>query len=134
MQESLINPIQIIKKYWAHTGIKPAQILERNQFGNLLVQDGSGRIWRICPEELSCEVIAKSSKEFQDLWNSAEFQQDWQMTGFAVLANRTFGDLDDEMCYYFKKAGDYSLENIGTIAMADLIIGSGIAAQELASA
>ena len=125
-----MNPIQIIKQYWGFTGIRPAQIIERNQFGNLIVEDSSGRFWRICPEELSCTIIAKGAKEFKNLWGSDEFQQDWQMLGLAILAQGALGELDGEKCYHFVKPNDYSLANIGTTTIADLIIDSGIAAEE----
>ncbi len=125
-----MDAIQTIKKYWGFTGIKPAQIIERNQFGNLLVLDGTGRIWRICPEEFTCKVIAKNQNEMRALWEDPEFKTFWDMTAFATLANANLGGVDDEQCYYFIKAGDFSPENIGIITISDLIIDSGIAAEE----
>jgi len=126
-----MDAISIIKKYWGFTGIRPARIVERNQFGNLIIEDSSGRFWRICPEEFSCKIIAKGMKEFKNLWEDAEFKQDWEMTGLAILAGGALGELDGENCYYFIKPNDYSLANIGIITMADLIIDSGIAAEQM---
>jgi hypothetical protein len=126
-----MDAIQIIKKYWGFTGIRPAQIIERNLFGNLIIEDSSGRFWRICPEEFSCNVIAKNGKEFKQLFEDAEFKKDWDMTGFAIIAANQFGEPDGEQCYHFIKPGDYSVENIGITTMADLITDSGITASEL---
>lgn len=122
--------IQIIKKYWGFTGIRPVQIVERNQFGNLIVQDNAGRFWRICPEELSCEIIARNPKQFKQLWEDEEFKKYWDMTALAIVAGGNHGDVDGEQCYYFVKPGDYSPANIGITTIGDLIIDSGIAAQE----
>jgi hypothetical protein len=126
-----MDAIQIIKKYWGWAGIKPVQIVERNQFGNLIVEDGSGRFWRICPEEFSCEIIARNSKELKILWEDAEFKKFWDMSAFAAVANGNLGEVDGEQCYYFIKAGDYSLENMGVTTISDFIIDSGIAAEEM---
>ena len=133
-----MDAVQIIKQYWGFTGIRPVQIIERNQFGNLLVQDNSSRFWRICPEELSCEVIASNQKQMKQLWDEAEFKNDWHMTGFAVLAYNALGGVDDEQCYYFINppalGGGYDVANIGITTIADLIIDSGIAAEKKLSA
>ena len=124
------NPLEIIKKYWGWTGIRPKIIHDRNQFGNLIVEDASGRFWRICPEEFSCKIIAKGAKEFKHLIEDPEFKQDWEMTGLAILAGSTLGELDGESCYHFIKPNDYSLANIGITTYSDLIIDSGVAAEE----
>ncbi len=133
-----MDAIQIIKQYWGFTGIRPALIIERNQFGNLIVQDNSSRFWRICPEELSCEVIAQNPKQMKQLWDDAEFKKDWDMTGFAMLAYNALGMVDDEQCYYFVKppalGGSYDIANIGTTTITDLIIDSGIQAEKKQSA
>lgn len=125
-----MDAIQIIKKYWGWTGIKPARIVDRNAFGNLIVEDSSNRFWRICPEEFYCKIIAKGMKDFKILLDDKEFKDDWEMTALAVLAGTNLGDLDGENCYYFIKPGDFSPQNIGLTTIADLIIDSGIAAEE----
>jgi hypothetical protein len=130
MQNSNSNPLQIIKQYWGWTGIRPQIIHDRNQFGNLIVEDGSGRFWRICPEEFYCKVIAKGARDYKALLEDPEFQQDWQMTALAIVAAGNLGELDGENCFYFTKPGDFSLQNIGVTTIADLIIDSGIAAEE----
>ena len=126
-----MNAIQIIKQYWGHTGLRPAMVVDTNQFGNLIVQDNSSRFWRITPEELECKIIAKGVKEFAVLKDTEEFKQDWEMTGLVLLAMSQLGELADEQCYTLEKAGDYSAFKIVTIA--DLIIDSGIAAKEKAA-
>lgn len=130
-----MDALQIIKEYWGWTGIRPAAIIERNQFGNLIVQDNSSRFWRICPEELSCEIIAQNPKQMKQLWDDAEFKQDWDMTGFTVLAYNKLGEPLDEQCYRFVNppalGGDYSPENIEMATIADLIIESATSAQKI---
>lgn len=129
-----MDAIQIIKQYWGWAGIKPALLVERNQFGNLLVQDNSGLFWRICPEELTCEVVAPNQKMMQHLLSEDEFKQDWDMTGMVMLAYGTLGELGDEECYYFIQppalGGEYATQNMGKILIADLIMDAGKKAEE----
>lgn len=128
--------MKIIKEYWGWTGIRPARIIDRNQFGNLLIEDSSARFWRLCPEELSCKIIAKGLKDLKPLLEDEEFKKDWEMLGFSILAGNSLGELDGEQCYYFIKSpmqgGEYALDNIGLTTFSDLIIDSGIAAQQVA--
>lgn len=129
-----MDAIQVIKQYWGHSGIRPVLIIERNKFGNLLVQDNSSRFWRICPEELTCEVIASNPKQMKQLWDEPEFKNDWDMTGFAVLAYNALGDVDDEQCYHFitppALGGAYEVGNIGITTISELITDSGIQAEK----
>ncbi len=126
-----MDAIQIIKKYWGWTGIRPQIIHDRNAFGNLIIEDSAGRFWRICPEEFYCKIIAKGAREYKALLEDKEFKQDWEMTGLAVLAGSNLGELDGESCYHFIKPGDFSVQNIGLTTYSDLIIDSGIAAEEM---
>ncbi|MEO1294430.1 MAG: hypothetical protein AAFW75_01245 [Cyanobacteria bacterium J06636_16] len=51
---------QTIDATWGGTGLKPVKILEENDFGYLFIQDVDGRIWRLCPEDAYCEVVANA--------------------------------------------------------------------------
>jgi len=55
--------IAIVEESCGWTGLKPALIVGDNDFGNLMVKDPEGRYWRLCPEELSCKVIASTKVE-----------------------------------------------------------------------
>jgi len=55
--------IEIVCEAWGFTGLVPERILAINAFGNLLVEDQAGHVWRICPEELSCDPVASSPQE-----------------------------------------------------------------------
>jgi hypothetical protein len=50
--------VTTIQDAWGWVGIKPAQILGDNSFGNLLIKDEVGLYWRLCPEDLYCKVVA----------------------------------------------------------------------------
>ena len=106
-----------------------------NAFGNVIFTDDDDRYWRICPEELSCEVIAANGEEFAMVQNSDSFLSDWTMQVLVEQAHSTFGNLAAERCYCLKipgvLGGDYALHNIGTIDRSELISFSGHIAQQI---
>src|ERR1700720_4448889 len=55
------------------TGLNARSIIDQNAFGNLLIEDAAGEIWRIRPEELSCIRVACSSHKLQEPRASSAF-------------------------------------------------------------
>ena len=52
--------LNAIRESWAWTGLDAAAIAVTNQFGNVIFRASDGAFWRICPEELSCEMLARN--------------------------------------------------------------------------
>ena len=50
-----MNIIQEIKEAWGWIGIEPIEVVNENDFGNLLIKDTNGQFWRLCPEDEYCE-------------------------------------------------------------------------------
>lgn len=121
--------IDAIQEGWGWTGIRSVETVETSAFGNVLVRDKDDRYWRICPEELSCEIVAKDKNEFQALLADAEFQRDWEMGELVAAAKKAIGLPPDGRCYCLKVpgvlGGKYSIENVGTITIDELIRASG---------
>lgn len=108
-----------VDRFWGWSGLRPKQVLERNAFGNLLVLDQHDRYWRICPEELSCTVIAESAADFSVLRADAEFQVDWLMSRLCDIALEVCGPISESRTYCLKVpavlGGAYEASNIGDI-------------------
>ena len=100
-------------------------IVAQNKFCNVIVRAADGAFWRLCPEDLSCQVVARDDAEFQRLWNSDEFQFDWQMTRLAQIAEARLGPVGDDRCYCLKipapLGGAYDESNFGTISRQELL-------------
>ena len=130
-----MNLIDTIRSAWGFIGLDPESIVETNGFGNVLVRDTNDRYWRICPEELSCQVVSPSSREFRRLRSSAEFEHDWQMRRLVELAQSRFGSLPDGRCYCLKVpavlGGAYEAENLATITLSELVAASGAIALQI---
>jgi hypothetical protein len=107
----------------------------QNEFGNVIFTDEDGQYWRICPEELSCEVVAINGEDFARLQNTGEFLKDWAMRELVERARSMLGMPADERCYCLKipatLGGAYTLANVGTISRAELISFSGHTAKQI---
>jgi hypothetical protein len=127
--------IPIIERTWSWAGIAPKVVLERNAFGNLLVLDHVGRCWRICPEDLSCAVVAKTEADYATLRADAGFQTDWNMARLCEIAQSCVGQITDDRAYCLKipsvLGGAYESENIGENSVAELISFSGDLARQI---
>jgi hypothetical protein len=64
---------------WGWRGVRPGALVMQNEFGNMIFTDEDGQYWRICPEELSCAVVAINRQDFARLQNADEFLKDWTM-------------------------------------------------------
>ncbi|MGE0388126.1 MAG: T6SS immunity protein Tdi1 domain-containing protein [Gammaproteobacteria bacterium] len=120
---------------WGWTGAKPAMIVETNKFGNVIFRALDGFFWRICPEELTCEVIADSDDAFAELKRDADFLEDWCMSRLVKEAELEFGAQADGRCFCLKMpavlGGTYSVENVGTISVGELLRFSGDVAEQI---
>jgi len=117
--------IEAICRSWGWTGIQPAEIVQMNPFGNVIVRDEGGAYWRICPEELSCSLIAGDRAEYEHVIADPKFRLDWEMAKLLDLASQHLGPLSDGHCYCLKTpgvlGGEYTIDNIGTIKVGELL-------------
>ncbi|NIA52621.1 DUF1851 domain-containing protein [Massilia sp. TW-1] len=67
-------------------GLEPVALIDDNDFGNLILKDVHGQYWRLCPEDLYCEVVASSREELDRLSKDQEFLRDWHMRGLVDQA------------------------------------------------
>ncbi|MEL6560282.1 MAG: T6SS immunity protein Tdi1 domain-containing protein [Bacteroidota bacterium] len=127
--------IEMINKSWGWTGIEASELLFENDFGNLIIADTASKIWRICPEELSCRKIAENEEAFDELFHSEKFKKDWYMDETVALASDQVGELLSGERYCLKLPGVlgglYEPENFGKIAFEKLITMSGAIAFEM---
>jgi hypothetical protein len=57
--------LNAIRESWSWIGLDASSIVATNDFGNVIVRAAGSSYWRICPEELSCKVIANSPGDFE---------------------------------------------------------------------
>jgi hypothetical protein len=130
-----MNLIAEIEKSWGWIGLAPTEIVGENDFGNLIVKDEDGHYWRLCPEDLSCVVIARTRIELDRLSTDREFLSDWYMRTLVEQALEKCGQLTEGRKYCLKipgvLGGDYGTENLATISQVELIRASGDLAQQI---
>lgn len=124
-----------IESAWSWTGLVPEEVLRTNAFGNTIVRASDGQIWRICPEELSCQVIAPSKSRYRELEGDPEFQTDWLMKRLIQVAERKLGPLSEGRCYCLKTpavlGGAYDASNLGSNTLVELISFAGDVAEQI---
>jgi type VI secretion system (T6SS) immunity protein Tdi1 len=127
----MVELLDIVSRSWGFTGLIPLRVLDVNAFGNLLVEDEGGRVWRICPEELSCEIVAPTSRDLDRITST----EDWKMNRLVDVATAALGSPGVGRCFCLKVpgvlGGQYAAANIGTISIAELIAFAGDVATKI---
>jgi hypothetical protein len=125
-----------VRSAWRWVGIEPVELLDENDFGNLILRDERGQYWRLCPEDLYCEVVASNRDELDRLSKDQEFLEDWYMRDLVDQAFQRLGALAPDRKYCLKipgvLGGEYGGDNLGTISLDELIKASGHIAQQIA--
>lgn len=128
--------ITTVKEAWAWTGLEPDQVVGDNDFGHLIVKDLSARYWHLCPDGLSCRIIANSRPELDALSRDQDFLRDWYMRALVQEARDRLGPLRPGFKYCLKIPGtldgQYGGENLGVISPDELISASGGIARQIA--
>ena len=129
--------LEVVQSAWGWTGIQPVELIDENDFGNLIIKDARGQYWRLCPEDCYCQVVAADQSAFEPLAADSEFLVDWQMSALVDQATQRFGPLAAGRKFCLKipgvLGGEYGGDNLGTISMEELIRFSGDIAQQIAS-
>jgi hypothetical protein len=123
---SILNEI---RNAWGWVGIDPQEIVIENEFGNLIVKDFSDRFWRLCPEDVYCEVVAESIEEYNALIKNEEFLEDWFMSAMVLEAEKTLGKLEAGYKYHMvipgALGGEYGGSNVKVAPLLELVRFSG---------
>ena len=118
-----------IKESWGWCGIDPQELIIENELGNLILRDSDNRFWRLCPEDVYCEVVADSIDEYNSLIKSEEFLEDWFMSAMVQDAESTLGQLESGYKYHMVipgiLGGEYGGSNIKIAPLVEIIRFSG---------
>ncbi len=118
-----------IEESWGWVGIIPDEIVSENKFGNLIIKDNQNRFWRLCPEDVYCEIVANSIDDYNKLIHDNEFLEDWHMASMVEEAEQMLGTLKDNFKYHMVipgvLGGEYGGKNIKSAPLIELIRFSG---------
>jgi hypothetical protein len=133
--EASMELIEEIEKAWGWAGIKPAEVVGDNDFGNLIIKDVAGSYWRLCPEDLYCNRIANDRAELDALSQNQDFLHDWYMETLVKQARDRLGLLRPGYRYCLKipavLGGQYEESNLATISLHEQVAISGYLAKEI---
>jgi hypothetical protein len=121
--------IKEIKESWSWVGIEPKEIVGQNDFGNLIIKDAYNKYWRLCPEDIYCEIVAETKEQLDLLSKDQEFLEDWYMQTLVEQANEQLGPLPENKKYHLVIPGplgdEYGISNINIAPLVELIRFSG---------
>ncbi|MEM6829804.1 MAG: T6SS immunity protein Tdi1 domain-containing protein [Bacteroidota bacterium] len=121
--------IDAINESWKWMQIVATDVVATNSFGNVIFRDDKDKFWRICPEELSCSLIALDKQGFEELREKEAFKLGWEMEELTKAAKDKLGDPPPGSTYCLKfppvLGGLYDAANLGVIAQQELIKFSG---------
>jgi len=124
-----------IRDAWGWTSPEPFEIVATNDFGNVIFTDSRRRFWRVMPEEPSCEMIAESPEEYNELIKTEDFKTDWFMQALVDIAVAKHGVPPKDRCFCLKLpavlGGKYDADNIGTVSRKELVSFSGDLAEKI---
>jgi len=116
---------EVIQKYWGWLGFEVKEVVEENDFGNIIFKTKTGEYWRICPEEVYCRIIADDVQAYRVAMYDREFKSDWAMEEYVEIAERKHGELKEGFKYCLKLpgvfGGEYIKENMGIVEFDKLI-------------
>ncbi|BFM18392.1 hypothetical protein R50073_45750 [Maricurvus nonylphenolicus] len=114
---------------WGWVGIEPQEVVIENEFGNLIVKDFSNKFWRLCPEDVYCEIVSESIAEYNSLIKNEEFLEDWFMTAMVQEAEGLLGKLEPGYKYHMVipgvLGGEYGGSNVKVAPLLEIIRFSG---------
>ncbi|MDM3870152.1 DUF1851 domain-containing protein [Porticoccus sp. W117] len=118
-----------IKEAWGWVGIEPQEVVIENEFGNLIVKDFDDKFWRLCPEDVYCEIVAQSIDEYNTLIKDEEFLEDWFMSAMVQEAESALGKLESGYKYHMVipgvLGGEYGGSNVKVAPLLEIIRFSG---------
>ena len=124
-----MNIVSEIKESWGWSGIDPEEVVGENDFGNLIIKDKAGKYWRLCPEDVYCEVIANNYEELNILSHDQDFANDWHMVNLVNIAKEQLGPLKAGQKYHLIipgiLGGEYDISNFRIVSIIEQIRFSG---------
>lgn len=111
-----MNILHALRDSWGWAGIDPVEVVGATAFGNLMVRDEQGHYWRVCPEALSCEVIADTRAALDEVSKDQVFLHDWYLQPMVDHAEEMLGPLAQGEVYHFVISpvlgGEYASDNV----------------------
>jgi hypothetical protein len=127
--------LKAVQDAWGWCGIVPDELVSENDFGNIILKDEENRFWRLCPEDLYCNIVANSISEYNALIKDEEFLSDWFMASMVQEAKKALGELKEGYKYYMvipgALGGEYGGSNVKTLPLRELIHMSGDIAKKI---
>lgn len=126
--------IEALNAEWSWIVPTVRAVMEVSSMGNVLPADDHECYWRICPEELSAEIVARTAAELEYVFADPEAKADWQMSGMVDEMVDIYGELQIGECFGLVipgvLGGEYSAQNIRRRCLYDYLRFTGDVARQ----
>jgi hypothetical protein len=116
MQFDAPRVIEALNAEWRWILPSIDEVVAVNCMGNVLLRDGNQCHWRVCPEELSAELFARTPEDLQAAYADPERKADWQMSALVSELVDKYGEPSIGECFGLVVpavlGGEYSISNI----------------------
>jgi hypothetical protein len=135
MQFDATQVIEALHAEWRWILSEISEVLAVSSMGNVCLVDNQQSYWRICPEELSAEIIARSASELDSWFADPDAKADWQMSGMVSEMIELYGEPELGECFGLVipgvLGGKYSSENIRRRSLYDYLRFTGDLARQI---
>ena len=130
-----MSVLEVVTEFWAWSGVGAEELVVSNDFGNLILKDADNKFWRLCPEDVYCNVVAESIDAYNKLIQDEEFLEDWHMIAMSSQAKQSLGTLVEGEKFCLKVpgvlGGDYLGANVIKAPLEDILASSGRLGQHI---
>ena len=127
--------IEALKTGWSWILPPISRVLAVNSMGNVFLSDNDQRYWRVCPEELSANLVAKTAEELEPFYADPDYKADWQMTAVVEEQAELHGELETGECFGLivpaALGGEYSPSNIRRRCLYEYLRYTGDVAEQI---
>lgn len=135
MQFDPTQVLEALNAEWRWILPEIREVLAVSSMGNVCLVDDLQSYWRICPEELSAEIIARSVSELDSWYADPDSKADWQMSGMVSELIELYGEPALGECFGLVipgvLGGKYSSENIRRRSLYDYLRYTGDLAKQV---
>ncbi|MCW1921037.1 DUF1851 domain-containing protein [Luteolibacter arcticus] len=108
--------IEALSQEWGWILPEIRTVMAVSTMGNVFLADSQQSYWRICPEELSAAIVARTPSELESVFADPESKADWQMWGLVSELLALYGEPEVGECFGLVipalLGGDYAAGNI----------------------
>jgi hypothetical protein len=117
--------IEALSEEWGWILPRISRVMAVSSMGNVFLADDQQWYWRICPEELSAEIVARTPAVLESVFADPDAKADWQMSWIVSEMVELYGEPEVGECFGLVipavLGGKYAADNIRRRCLYDYL-------------